>query len=433
MHRHLLSAALLLLLGSSNVFGQQWALDMFSETNHNFGTVLKGAKTEYRFQFHNPYNETVHVVGVRSSCGCTTPTVTNNTVKTFQKSEIVATLNTGSFTGHRAATLTVTIDQPFSAEVQLTVWGDIRGDIAVNPGLVDLGTVDQGQGAERRVTVTRYGRSDWQINDVRSVNTNFEVEVSDPVRAGSQVSYDLTVRLKKEAPPGYIHDQLILVTNDSQNSQFAIDVEGSVNAELNVSPQTLTLGTVEAGHTVTKPLVISSSHKLFRVAEVHCDDSAFRFKVSSDKPSKVQIINVTFTAPNKPGKLAQKLRIITDAGQGLTLEVPVQATVKASAAVAGSTSPKGNAPKAESLKPDSSKTDPLPTDFEKSDAVSNPSAPEVTPTSRLKFNAPTSGATKLDPAPANSNGSPNPIAVPPNPIRPKSTAKDAADGTAAAK
>ena len=139
-----------------------------------------------------------------------------------RQSEIIAKFNTRSFTGNHAATLTVTFDKPLLREVQLNVWGDIRGDIEVKSadpgmtGLVDFGTVEQGESRERKMTVIRYGRSDWQILDVRSVNSSYEVEVVDGPRGGGRVSYDLIVRLKKDARPGYIHDPLILVTNDPQ-------------------------------------------------------------------------------------------------------------------------------------------------------------------------------------------------------------------------
>ena len=63
---------------------QEWATKMFSVTSHNFGTVAKGSKTEYRFVFRNIYKEDLHVVGVRTSCGCTSPEVTKRDLKTHE-------------------------------------------------------------------------------------------------------------------------------------------------------------------------------------------------------------------------------------------------------------------------------------------------------------------------------------------------------------
>ena len=47
---------------------------MFKVTEHDFGTVARGAKAEYRFVFENLYMEDVHIAGAYSSCGCTSAT-----------------------------------------------------------------------------------------------------------------------------------------------------------------------------------------------------------------------------------------------------------------------------------------------------------------------------------------------------------------------
>ena len=252
MQRQLLPALLVVLIGASTAMAQDWARKMFSVSSHDFGTVARGAKVEYRFQFNNPYKETVHVASVWSSCGCTSPEVTKATLKTYDKSEIVAKFNTRTFTGNHSATLHVVIDKPFNAEVLLNVWGDIRGDLQVEPEQVEFGTIDQGQAVDRKLTVTHSGSSNWKILDVRSVNTNYEVEVKPGPKSYGQVSYDLFVHLKKDTPPGYLKDQLILVTNDSRVTQFPIEVEGLVKAELSASPQSLAFGLVEPGKTATK-------------------------------------------------------------------------------------------------------------------------------------------------------------------------------------
>jgi hypothetical protein len=72
----------------SPALAQEWAKKMFPVTSHNFGTVAKGAKTEYRFVFRNVYKEDLHVVGVRTSCGCTSPEVTRHDLKTHETGEV---------------------------------------------------------------------------------------------------------------------------------------------------------------------------------------------------------------------------------------------------------------------------------------------------------------------------------------------------------
>jgi hypothetical protein len=73
MRRVMLPATILLAaLAAAPAMGQEWARKMFEATNHDFVSVARGSKVEYRFNFTNLYKEDVHIASVRSSCGCTT-------------------------------------------------------------------------------------------------------------------------------------------------------------------------------------------------------------------------------------------------------------------------------------------------------------------------------------------------------------------------
>ena len=56
------------------------------------------------------------------------------------------------------------------------------------------------------MNVSYAGREDWEITDVRSANEHFEVELQETLRSGGRVNYDMIVRLKADAPPGFGHD-----------------------------------------------------------------------------------------------------------------------------------------------------------------------------------------------------------------------------------
>ncbi len=312
-------------LSAPSVSAQEWAEKMFSVTSHNFGTVAKGSKTEFRFVYRNLYEENVHVSSVRTSCGCTQPAITKKLIETHETGEIVAVFNTRTFLGQHGATLTVTFDQPFQAEVQLRVAGNVRGDVTFEPSSVNLGNVDLGRGAEQVVRVSHIGSTPWEITDVRSANVNFEVLLSEPQHTGSQSAYELTLRLKPDAPAGYINDQLILVTNDPRASQIPMDVEGRVVAEVTVSPQLLALGNVVQGGTVTKNIVVRANRP-FCVTGIVCNDGCLSCP-AKETPAKVHILPVTFQAGDVGGRIERELTITTDLGVGAVPVVTVQALV----------------------------------------------------------------------------------------------------------
>jgi hypothetical protein len=307
------------------VSGQQWARKMFESTSHDFGAVARHSKAVYDFEFKNIYEEDIHIAGVRSSCRCTEPQVTKHTLKTWDKSAIRAVFNTRSFLGSRSATLTVIIDKPYYAEVQLSVRGYIRGDVLFSPGGVSFGDVEMGQITERTVSVTYHGRRTWEIVDVRSANPHFEVELTDEDRSFGRVNYKMLVRLKDTAPDGYIHDQLTVVTNDSYNGSLELPVEGRVVPPLTVNPASLFLGVLKPGESVEKKLFVKGKRP-FKIVGIECADDCFQFK-TTERSTTAHLIPVIFTASNQPGKVSEEIEIKTDLGAGATTTCVASATV----------------------------------------------------------------------------------------------------------
>ena len=295
-----------------------------------------GAKAQYRFQIKNIYEEDAHISSVRSSCGCTTPELTKADLKTFETGELIADFNTRDFLGHKSATLTVTFDRPYPAEVQLQISGVIQGDVVLEPGALNLGTIDLGKGTERRLRVSYVGRENWKIVDVKTLDPHFEVEITELARAPGKIVYDLLVRLTKDAPVGYIKDQLVLVTNDPRAAELPVDLEGRVISDITISPSQLFIGVVHPGQKVTKKLVVRGK-KPFKIIDVKCPDKSFEIDAPKDARA-VHLIPVVFTAGDDPGRIAQKISILTDQGDNVVQAFTAFAEIVKPQAAASTTS-----------------------------------------------------------------------------------------------
>ena len=318
-----------LVAGVAPASAQEWARKMFKETQYNFGGVARGAKTEHRFQFKNIYMEDLHIAGVRASCGCTTPWVTKDSLKTYETGEIVAHFNTDRFTGQRGATLTVTIDKPFPAEVQLRVDGYIRTDVVLDPGSVTFGSIDQGKKAKKNVNVAYAGRSDWQIVDIKSSNPNIKAKAVETNRKNGRVDYRLSIAVADDAPAGYLQDQLILVTNDRNYTQVPVAIEGRIVPELTVNPSLVSLGRLQPGETVRKQIIVQGKEP-FCITGVECDHSGFDFELpakANNQPKTVHRLPLTFVAGKQAAKISESIRIETDLNGGAATEVRATAQI----------------------------------------------------------------------------------------------------------
>jgi hypothetical protein len=323
--RHWLISWLMLSGMVAEGHGQQWARRMFDHTSHDFGFVARGAKAEHTFTMENIYVEDARIATIRTTCGCTTTRISKTLLKTWEKAEITAVVDTRSFLGRKDATLTVVLDRPFPAEVQLNLYCYIRGDVVLQPGAVQFGTVPQGAAAQRKLSVSYAGRGDWQIVRVESVSPYLAGQVVETLRGGNRVAYDLIVTLRDDAPPGTIQEHLMLVTNDSgMSARVPVPVEGVVAPAVSVRPALLMMGVVETGGSVTRQLVIQGQTP-FRITAVQCDDPRITVPLP-EKADKLHIIPVTFRASDTPGNVSAKLRIVTDLA-GTTHDVPIQVQI----------------------------------------------------------------------------------------------------------
>jgi Protein of unknown function (DUF1573) len=328
--RSIAIAAVIICSAAGSCFAEAWVAKMIQDQNHDFGTVARGADTVHRFEIKNIYKQDIELAGVRSSCGCTSPSLEGKILKTGDVGYVVAKFNTRTFTGMHGATLTVEVRWNDNGimrrgETQLRVNGNIRGDVVFEPGAIRFDNIDQGAPAEQQVQVTFAGRSNWRIVDVRGVSDDFEVELTEKQRYSGRVAYELLVRLKDTAAAGYFNDQLVLVTNDQRNPRIPLHVAGRIVPQISVAPERIFLGEVAKGKQVSKKVIVRGK-KPFRILSVESDTKSFQFK-TDENASERHFVEIIFDADRDPGSVEEAIHIATDMGEGFQATLTAYATV----------------------------------------------------------------------------------------------------------
>ncbi|WP_164100948.1 DUF1573 domain-containing protein [Candidatus Laterigemmans baculatus] len=302
-----------------------WAQAMFPVKTHNFGSVAVAAKTEFKFPIQNRTNQDIHIADVRASCGCTTPIVEQQWIRAGEEGVIRARFNTDTFRGQKGATLTVVIDRPAYAEVQLRVDGYIRRDIVFHPGAVEFGKLAAGEAAERTVAIAYAGRGDWQITGVESPSPYLLTELREKSRSGGRVDYELVIKLTGEASPGYLQEELVLTTNDRKSPRVPLQVIGQLEAPLSVAPQTFAVGTMKPGDVREQRLVVRGKQP-FKVTKIECKGFEVEFEPTAEaKP--VHILSIRLTATEASGAINHPLLVHTDGGEAMVAQATVTGEV----------------------------------------------------------------------------------------------------------
>ena len=309
------------------VSAQQWANDMFEVRSHDFGTVAAGSDQEFRFELQNKYVEDVHISRVSSSCGCTTPTISKQTLKTWEKGAIVAKFNTNSFRGFKSATLRVVIDRPFRAEVQLRVSGNIRSDLSVEPGVIQFGEVGENEKKRTAVRIIKRGSRNWKIDDVKSTFTDIKVGLQEVSRTYNQVEYNMIIELQETAPSGFLNGELHIISNEPGiNNKFPINFVAKIVPALEVSPGILALGSLEPGEEMQKKIFVKAKQP-FKIVKIECNDPCLSVDCG-ELVNKTQILTVNYKACESPGRHECSATIFTSLGPASVAVLKAVATVE---------------------------------------------------------------------------------------------------------
>lgn len=283
---------------------------LFKATSHDFGTVARAAKTEFRFELTNPFDQPIHIAGVRASCGCTTPIVETQTIEPGQTGSILARFNTGSFTGAKSATLTVSFDRPSYSEVQLHVKGYIRSDIVFSPGEASFGNVAEGAGKTIDMTIDYAGRSDWAIVGLKTIDGFIKARAEEVKRSAGRVSYNLQIEMSPEAPVGPLMSEIIIQTNDRNLKTVPLVLTGSVEAIISAFPKTTDIKRTE-GQDSFQQLFVLKGKDAFKIVEVSSEQFDVDF-TPSEEAKPVHSLSVALKPKNAESDFKGEIVIKTD-------------------------------------------------------------------------------------------------------------------------
>jgi hypothetical protein len=324
MFRYSLVLAVGLCLASS-VRANSWADGLFEELNKDFGSVPRGPMLTHPFRLVNKTKATVNISGVRVSCGCTTATALKGTLAPGEETVVLAQMDTRRFTGGKTVTIYVTFDRPNFEEVRLWVQANSRDDVSVTPESLAFGTTKRGSGAAATVNVAFLGSSGSQIFDVASDSNYVVTSIREVQRQDSEVTYELTARLRPDAPVGKWYTDIWLKTNNGTMPRVRVPLTVEIESALSISPATVTLGEVKVGAEAERKVVIRGV-KPFKITDVKGTDDSVKVRDSSSDSKPVHVLTVTLKG-TQAGEISKTFRVITDMKDEAEIEFQAKAQI----------------------------------------------------------------------------------------------------------
>jgi hypothetical protein len=291
-----------------------WLSSSLPERAHDFGTVARGAKLRHAFPIVNRTSSELRIADYRTKCGCTDVRIGAKVIPPGTQTTVEATIDTAKFVGHKPSGLTLVFDRPSFAEVDLNLSCFIRGDLVMNPGQLDFGTVRRSDlPATSSLTLTYAGgRSDWEVTQMKTHSSRIKAVLRELSRsADGQIHFDLTATLQPEAPIGWFKDEITLITNDAAIPKIPISVVANVQGAVAVTPAIINFGQLRPGQSVSKVVLVRSS-RAFSITGTTPSHEALRAEEEPGPSQTVRRLRLTLTAPEELGPFHATLAIETD-------------------------------------------------------------------------------------------------------------------------
>ncbi len=312
----------------SSVAVASWADAIFPDRDHDFGTVARGSKVHHSFLLVNSTGQEVHIESWKTKCGCTDIRIGARTIPPGTQTVIEAVLDTTKFEGYKSSGLTLKLDKPAPAEVELNLTCFIRGDITLNPGQVDFGVVNRSTGPKVDLTLAYNGaQAGWAVSGMNTVSPHITAKLTQQARSpGGPITYSLSTTLSPTAPIGFFKDEITLVTNDPQSPKIPISVTAVVQSNVTVSPSVINLGRVRAGESIQKTIVVRSAQP-FRITGVDVSKADLSAAPPGDLAKAMHTVSFTFKAPSQVGPYNATVEVQSDLKDEPPAKVTTFATI----------------------------------------------------------------------------------------------------------
>lgn len=236
------------------------------ETNlYDMGVIANDVKTEAKMRVYNRGTAPLHIKRVTTSCGCTKGRMTDDVIRPGKSADLLITVDPFRIPGFTSKKmLTIFSNDPENAQVQVIVTAVVEQEIEITPPNVNFGVIDKGEGAEQKIRIRQLLDKPFEISEatVTAHPQVFELEWSEVPeaqwRTAGRREYDLTAKVKPDAPVGVHPSRIMINTNLVRLKKAFVSLNVNVKGAYTLNPPFVALRSVKPGEFVKDALNITA-------------------------------------------------------------------------------------------------------------------------------------------------------------------------------
>ena len=348
----------ILLVFSVSIFAQKKATILFDSTEYNFGKFKEEVnQVEHIFKFKNTGHDTLKLLDVKASCGCTSPVWSKNPILPGESGIIKAIYSAKNRPGAFRKSLTVQSNAT-NDQVVLIIAGDVTprektvkdlyptmiGNLGFKSSVFNLQKVLNTEIKTDTLKIFNDWDKEMKIKfkdipefiTVKAIPNKLE-----PGKIGKIViKYDAA----KKNDFGIFYDRITLITNDSLDPEKIYNISAHIiedfskmtpaqveNApKIELESEVFDFGTIKQGEVIKKEIKISNKGKsdlIIRKYFASCGCTIVSIEKTTLKPNESISIKMEYNSASKKGKEEKTITIISNDPRRMNLNITVKGMV----------------------------------------------------------------------------------------------------------
>jgi hypothetical protein len=215
--------------------------------NWDFGSIPKGSIVSHAYKIKNVGEDTLQILKVKPTCGCTTAPLSSNSIAPGEEADLTANFNSEKFNGRVNKQINIDTSDPIRPYLKVIFTAIINNPmltVTPEPAEVDFGSVKPGSGSEIKISVTNgedkavkldvieQGKAIKVITPETSIPARGKVETTKVRAQATSIpahgKVELTLTLAPQGIQGIIQESVTLEVDGLPNSRFSIPCKANI-------------------------------------------------------------------------------------------------------------------------------------------------------------------------------------------------------------
>lgn len=309
----------------------------------DYGIVAKGDKLTWAFAVKNTGTADLQIIAARPACGCTVADF-DKVIKPGETGKVTAEVDTASFNGPIAKSVTLETNDPVTPTAQITIHATVKPYVEAYPAGFVRYSLLQGDAEMQTVTLYSEEAEPFEITKVEVpseyVKVGYTKITNDAERvpnvgAPGQAQYKVNITVGgPDAKVGPLAEKVRIFTNSKHQPEYPVSISGVIRPPFRVEPTVMNFGEVAPNDVAASRAIVIRSNDLktperLQVTKAESSSPKITTTVKAGANKGEYEVTLQVAKDAKPGDVEGTVKIYTNDQVHPVVTVPVKATVKA--------------------------------------------------------------------------------------------------------